>query len=231
LLIRASWWAKWVGFFLYDLTLVIGCLLVFLAFVRVAWLVQTWRRRQRADDEVRPPYDVRLSDGRHVVVRDPLAVGLLVFLLPQAFLLWLWAVVRDWRRVIRAAEGGKADRGAAVIGVRVSRSSLRWFGGLVGACVLGWVLVQIPIAPVTFLIPLEPLQVWPPGAWWPWLTYWLVLSVASAPVAAYCQVSVNRLFDRSGSRVWEGPTPSTASLDEPRLGSTADALRDQLNWG
>src|SRR5919197_671332 len=63
LLIRAGWWARWVGYVFYDATFVIGWLLIFLACVRVAWLARTWRLLQRGHDERRPPSDVRLRDG------------------------------------------------------------------------------------------------------------------------------------------------------------------------
>ena len=193
LLSRAGWWARWEpeGFVLYDVTFVIAWLLLFIACVRVAWLAGTWRRRRRGAGESRPPYDVRLADARHVVVRDPLAVGVLVFLLPQAFVVWLCAAMRDLRRVNRVA-----PRGAG--------GSWRWWGGLAGATALGWALLQVPVAPMTFLVPIGTLQYWP-GLFWPVPVYWSILSVASAPVAAYIQASANRRWEGSGRRVWEGP--------------------------
>jgi hypothetical protein len=128
-----------------------------------------------------------------VVVRDPLAVGLVVFLLPQAFVVWLWATLRDWHRVRRLAERPTAASGW-----------WRWWVGLLGSVVLGWALLQIPVVPVTFLVPIRAVQYWP-GLFWPPVVYWLLLSVMSAPVAAYLQIHANRRYDRSGQRVWEGP--------------------------
>jgi hypothetical protein len=57
---------------------------------------------------------------------------------------------------------------------------------------------------MTFLVPIAALQYWP-GLFWPVPVYWSILSVASAPVAAYVQASANRRWEDSGHRVWEGP--------------------------
>jgi hypothetical protein len=229
LLLRAGWWARWAGYVEYDQTLVIGCLLIFLALVRVGWLVRTWWRRQHDVDDVRAPYDVRLPTGQHAVVRDPLAVGLAVFVLPQVFFLWLWTAVRDWHRASRVTGVDGRRDGPAVVHLRLSRSQLWWCGGVVATCAGGWLLQQVPIPPVSFLLPSDALHQWPPGTWWPAFLYWFVLSVCSAPVAAYCQASLNGRLKRSGRPVSEAPTPSTGVVDEMRLQLRGVAQPGQLD--
>jgi hypothetical protein len=145
---------------------------------------------------------VRLPDGRHVIARDPLAVGLAVYLVPQVFVVWMWVTVREWRAVAQLDDGPP----------RPPRSARRWYVGLLGAAVVGWALLQLPIPPVTFLVPIDALHQWPPGSWWPPWLYWLILSVASAPVALYCQAYANQRWVRSGCRVPEGPALATPSV-------------------
>jgi hypothetical protein len=204
LLTRARLEPAWVGWVVYDWTLVIALLLVSVACLRVAWLFSTWRSRDRADVPLRPPYDLRLSDGRYVAVRDPFATGLIIFLVPQSFLVWLAVVVLDLKAIFRA-------RGRRPGQIRIGATTTpgtRWVVGLALAPAAGWFLYQLPIAPLTALVPSDLIAAWPPGSWWPWWLGQAVLVLTTPTVAAYGQHTLNRLLTGVGTPVQEGPEPS-----------------------
>lgn len=202
LLTRSRFQAVWVGFVVFDLTLATGMLLLFIGSIRIAWLIGIWRRRHGGDVALRPPYDVLLPNGRRVIVRDPLAVALIVFLIPQVFLVWLVGIVHELRSVARADK----DEDAPIrLGIPRPASLRHSLTAVAFAAVAGWLLLQIPVLPVTFLIPWHIAQAWPPGSWWPPWLYWTILALTGPPVVALAQATANRLWKRAGTPVREGP--------------------------
>jgi hypothetical protein len=136
-----------------------------------------------------------------VVVRDPLAVALIVYLFPQAFLVWIAGIVRELRSDHRAGYEDPAKR----LGMHSPATLLRVLGGVLLGAAAGWLVVQIPVAPVTFLVPWDVAQSWPPGRWWPGWLYWAIMAFTGAPMVALAQATTNRRWKRAGTAVCEGP--------------------------
>jgi hypothetical protein len=199
LMTKARWDPVWTGWLYFDVTLQLGLLLVFAGAARVAWLMRTWRRRCRGREAAKPPYEIQLADGRRVLVRDPLTSALIVYLVPQAFLVWLAVVARDVRRVQRAR-----GRARASIGRATSMSAL---GALTISAVAGVVFLLLPVPTVWILTPADlsfaPLA-WPPVTL-PWLLAYVVLAVTAPTVVAYGQLLANRLLREAGTVIPEGP--------------------------
>jgi hypothetical protein len=199
LMTRARWQPVWAGWLYFDVTLQLGLLLVFIGAARLAWLMRTWRRRCRGREAANPPYEMQLADDRRVVVRDPLAAALIVYLVPQAFPVWLAVVVRDVRRVRRARARATASISRAM--------SLSVLGVLAISAVAGLLFLLVPVPPVWILtpadLPFAPVG-WPPVPLPLWLAY--VLTAVTAPtVVAYGQIVVNRLVRKAGTVIPEGP--------------------------
>jgi hypothetical protein len=140
---------------------------------------------------------MQLADGRRVVVRDPLGAALIVYLVPQAFPVWLAVVVRDVRRVRRAR-----GRASASVGRMISLST---FGALLISALMGLLLLLVPVPMIWILtpadLPFAPVG-WPPVP----LPWWLAYVLTAAPtVVAYGQVLANRFLCGAGTLIPEGP--------------------------
>jgi hypothetical protein len=201
LLTRSRFEVVWLGSLVPDLTLAIAMMLLLIGCIRVVWLIRTSRHRHDGVAALSPPYDVRLADGRHVVVRDPLAVALIVYLFPQAVLVWIAGIVRELRSVNRAGREDPPGRRQK----REPATLLRGLGVVLLSAVAGWLVIQIPIAPVTFLLTSDIAHSWPPGHWWPGWLYWAIIALTGAPIVALAQATANRRWERAGTAVCEGP--------------------------
>jgi membrane protein implicated in regulation of membrane protease activity len=199
LMSRAHWEPVWAAWLYFDVTLQLGLLLVFVGAARVAWLMRTWRRRCRGREAAKPPYEMQLADGRRVVVRDPLTAALVVYLVPQVFLVWLAVVVRDVRRVRRAR-----GRAGAFIGRATFLSML---GALTISAVVGWLFLLVPVPSVWILtpadLPFAPVA-WPPVPLPP-LPAYVVVALTAPTVVVYGQLMANRLLREAGTVIFEGP--------------------------
>ena len=72
-----------------EFAIAVGCGLLTLAALRVAWLWRTWRRRSRGAGTL---YEVVLPGGARATVRNTADVAALVYLVPYYLPVW-WAIV------------------------------------------------------------------------------------------------------------------------------------------
>jgi hypothetical protein len=199
LMTRASWDPVWAGWLYFDVTLQLGLLLAFVGAARVGWLMRTWRRRCGGGEAAKLPCEMQLADGRRVVVRDPLGVALIVYLVPQAFPVWLAVVVRDVRRVRRARGRASASFRRVI--------SLSTSGALVISGLAGLLLLLVPVPMVWILMPVDlplPLLAWPPVPL-PGLLPYLVTALTAPTVVVYGQLLANRVLREAGTLIPEGP--------------------------
>lgn len=112
----------------YPQAVVTGAVSLFaLAAVRAAWLVRTWRRRL-GPPRLWAPLEVRLVDGSHVKLRDPLVSAAFNQWLPYYWWIWWWLLHGDLHALARSR------------GIRAARVR-PWLHGLALTPALWWLIL------------------------------------------------------------------------------------------